>query len=237
MTEYNRLIAYGDSFVHGDGLRTRDQTRPNYWERHSPDSWPHLLGNKLGIPTINRGIPGGSNFGSAHVMLRDCTELNINPTDLVYVLLSHPGRIPIPVNNTEWIYESSVHFSSAKSAKFLQDIGLLVTPRQIAEARTLDAVNLIRMITSHTGCTLRIFWGWFDLHQVEFPKLYDIPVDINQRSEGKIHGLTSELDLASPTHKTKCGHWNERGHQRVAEHIFEYEQVRKANGSVAYEKL
>jgi hypothetical protein len=229
MTESSRLIAYGDSFVHGDGLQTHDPSRRN-WERHSPDSWPHLLGNKLGIPTINRGIPGGSNFGTAHRMLRDTTELNINQTDLVYVLLTDPNRIPIPVPG-EYIYCSNIHFRSTRALKFLRDNELLVTPRQIAEAWTTDAINLIRMISQHTRCQLILFWGWFDIYQVAFPEIYDIPVDINQRRKGKIIGLTSELGLYQRPYETECGHWNELGHQRVAEYI--YGQLQKANGSEA----
>lgn len=233
MTNYRRLIAYGDSFVHGDGLRTRDHTKP-FWEQHSPEAWPHLLGNKLQISNIiNRGVQGASNFHSAHQMLRDVGELNINQTDLVYVLLTKPKRIPIPMGCNQPIYRSNLHYRSARAMKFLNDVNLIHTPVSTVEAWTLDAHNLISIIQNHTGCTLRIFWGWLDIRKDEFPQLYDMPVDINQKYDDTIVSLTVQLGLWDLTYKTECGHWNELGHQRVAEHIFEYEQIEKANGSEA----
>ena len=232
MTEYSRLIAYGDSFVHGDGLSTHDQTRP-FWERYSPDAWPHLLGNKLQIPNIiNKGIQGGSNFESAHQMLRDVTELNINPTDLVYVLLSHPARIPIPTGYAPMLYQSNIHFRNARGLKFLQDIELLVTPQHIAEAWTLDAHNLISIIQIYTGCTVRFFWGWFDIYKDKYPQLYGIPTinEICEDEDPRVVSLQTQLEIRENNHLAKCGHWNERGHQIVADKLYEYE---KANGSEA----
>ena len=58
-----KLIAYGDSFVMGGGILPNNTTYP--------DSWPQLLGKKLGIEAINRGVGGGSNKRSINNLLED----------------------------------------------------------------------------------------------------------------------------------------------------------------------
>lgn len=59
----NKIIAYGDSFVMGGGLRPGNEIYEN--------SWPQLLGKKLGIEAINRGVGGGSNKLAINNLLED----------------------------------------------------------------------------------------------------------------------------------------------------------------------
>ncbi len=60
-------MAYGDSFVMGGGLLPENKVFPN--------SWPQLLGKKLGVPAVNRGVGGGSNKLAILNLLEDLPEL------------------------------------------------------------------------------------------------------------------------------------------------------------------
>jgi hypothetical protein len=51
----SKLIAFGDSFTYGHWLDITDKLP-------SKSAWPSLLGNILGIETINKSVPGYSNI-------------------------------------------------------------------------------------------------------------------------------------------------------------------------------
>lgn len=72
----NKLIAYGDSFVMGGGLRNDNIVYEN--------SWPQLLGKKLGIDAINRGVGGGSNKLSINNLLEDIESIKCKDVLVIF---------------------------------------------------------------------------------------------------------------------------------------------------------
>lgn len=67
----NKIIAYGCSFTHGDGV---DQDK----------SWPQHLSKLFGVEVINRGISGGSNKASVNRLFEDITQSAYTDTFVVF---------------------------------------------------------------------------------------------------------------------------------------------------------
>lgn len=67
----DKIYAYGDSFVAGDGVGLKD-------------AWPAKLGKSMKTPVINRGIPGGSNKLSIINLLNDFSEIE-NPKNALVI--------------------------------------------------------------------------------------------------------------------------------------------------------
>jgi hypothetical protein len=86
----SRLIAFGCSFTYGQGLP--DCKIGENWSdfANTPSllSWPFLLGKKLDIPTINKGVPGASNTEILYHIL----NFEFEPRDKVVIMWSLPNR-------------------------------------------------------------------------------------------------------------------------------------------------
>ena len=90
----SRLIAFGDSFTHGCCLE--DQPYPNTFEHHfqlpvSSLSYPQLVGEQLGLETVNLAQCGVSN----KYILRRMLEFKYQPGDRVMIMWTDPMRSSI----------------------------------------------------------------------------------------------------------------------------------------------
>jgi hypothetical protein len=65
-----KIFAYGDSFVYGTGV-------------DASANWISLLGKKLDVDTINRGVSGGSNKLSINILFSDLKNIVDTPDHLV----------------------------------------------------------------------------------------------------------------------------------------------------------
>ena len=88
-----RLIAFGCSLTFGHWLP--DNADGNIFHP-SKFAWPSILGEKLGIPVINKGIPGSSN----KIILKDILDFDFNKDDQVFILWSHLERYTIFYKDT-----------------------------------------------------------------------------------------------------------------------------------------
>ena len=94
----NRLITFGCSYTHGIGLDGLDFHAHKYYDSPlesvlkiqsaSPDAWPHLLANHLGLECINLGR-GRSSPKFIFQMIR---EFEFQKTDIVVVQWPDPSR-------------------------------------------------------------------------------------------------------------------------------------------------
>jgi|TARA_B110000977_G_scaffold197864_1_gene281470 hypothetical protein len=94
----NRLITFGCSYTHGIGLDGLDFHAHKYYDSPlesvlkiqsaSPDAWPHLLANHLGLECINLGR-GSSSPKYIFQMIR---EFEFQKTDIVVVQWPDPSR-------------------------------------------------------------------------------------------------------------------------------------------------
>jgi hypothetical protein len=66
----NKIFAYGDSFVIGTGV-------------NPTASWISLLGKRLNLDVINRGVSGGSNKLSINILFADLKDIVDTPNHLV----------------------------------------------------------------------------------------------------------------------------------------------------------
>ena len=86
----SRLIAFGCSFTYGQGLP--NCRIGNNWSKiadtPSNKSWPFLLGKKLNIPVINKGVPGASNTEILYHIL----NFEFKSSDIVVNMWSLPNR-------------------------------------------------------------------------------------------------------------------------------------------------
>jgi hypothetical protein len=73
------IRVYGDSY----GAKTE-------WNL---DCWADILGRKLQLPVINKGVSGGSTEYAIKLLATDICEGNINDHDIVFFVASTPGRL------------------------------------------------------------------------------------------------------------------------------------------------
>jgi len=80
MQEFKRLVVFGDSLTYGQGLRNRSR---NTWGAH--------LGNMMGVPVINRGIPVASNDKILRILM-SCEDLYVGKDAKVIIMWSFMNR-------------------------------------------------------------------------------------------------------------------------------------------------
>jgi hypothetical protein len=120
MTKFTRLVAYGCSYTQGQEIideeyipganeikkiQGRDAfwetllnkyphlTRDSYNELNKPHAWPRHLADRIGIPWVNRALPGSSIYNMIYRIERDLANGNISPTDLVILGVTSPNRL------------------------------------------------------------------------------------------------------------------------------------------------
>jgi hypothetical protein len=89
------IIAYGDSFVMGGGLTQSNQVYPN--------SWPQLLGKKLSIESINRGVGGGSNKLSINNLLEDLDIIKQKKALIIFSWTSFQRTVFFEEKHNNWL--------------------------------------------------------------------------------------------------------------------------------------
>lgn len=57
------------------------------------DCWADILGRKLLLPVVNKGVSGGSTEYAMKLLAGDICEGNINDNDIVFFVASTPGRL------------------------------------------------------------------------------------------------------------------------------------------------
>lgn len=104
----DRIIAYGCSVTHGMGLPDQPDDPEETKMSPSIHAWPALVGEYLGVPVENRGIPGASNKYIAHRMVQEVDAILPNTLVLVmwsfyhrYTTLTSPEISPEP-NTIAW---------------------------------------------------------------------------------------------------------------------------------------
>lgn len=83
-----RLIAFGDSYTYGHGLEDCHIPPGDPGPKPSLFAWPQLLGDKLDLEVINKGVPGNSNIQ----ILRDIITSDFHNSDVVVVGWTFPQR-------------------------------------------------------------------------------------------------------------------------------------------------
>jgi len=85
------LFTFGCSFTYGHGLEDcYDKNTNGPGPNPSKFAWPHLLGNKTGLVTINRGKPGAGNATILSNIMESHTAFSAN--DTVIILWSFQSR-------------------------------------------------------------------------------------------------------------------------------------------------
>lgn len=218
----SHIVTNGCSFTEGNGLRNKEQ------------AWPYKLAHRLGVDVVNLGKGGSGN----DTILRRTYEyfyedINNNNFPLYVIMFSaitrkerwlegkksyatynthktEPGSVDYVLNfNIEYHYRRTMIIKSALTNLFKAHNVPYMYALAIESLR-MEEKDIIQ-----------------DSVSTRSPNHYSI-LNSDKNDIGDVYSIVKGFPL------TPCNHWNEEGHQAVAQHI--YSNIRENYGEIELDK-
>jgi hypothetical protein len=207
-----KLLTVGDSFTYGEELEDLN------------NSWPHLLGQKIGYDVLNLGARGSGNTQ----MIRNVVEqVILDKPDLIVVAWTSAGRIEF--SDEDGVYDTWPGYSGRMF--FNQQPWREQLVRYVNEHHNDQHLYKQFLI----NCIL--LQDFLKLHQIPYVMLQVLPDDYYSNVAKHYNtNLLSKLDLRNYVDgnesgmmewtygcaKGPNGHFLEQGHEKVANKIYEH---------------
>jgi lysophospholipase L1-like esterase len=222
-----KLIAYGDSFVMGGGILPNNTTYP--------DSWPQLLGKKLGIEAINRGVGGGSNKRSINNLLEDIEIIKQENVLVIFSWTSPQRTVFFDEKYQSWqnylVGHEHPDYYIQKKYKFYfellysdTDAILTLYNQQLFLSSFLDSIKVPHFFINsfnelqHNN---KLFLNFVKNYRLKWPHIFDM-IDKNKYMLGyddSIHNsICKNLGKTCSDHF----HLSEEGHEILASMMVDY---------------
>ena len=213
-----KIVTAGDSFTYGEELADL-QT-----------AWPHLLGKKIGAEVVNLGRPACSNDKIFRLVFEHLIDYNSSKTDLVIIGWTSPGRMEFADDigyydvwpgyggnlftrdGCHWRQElvnyiSQYHNSKYLHKKFLQQVIMM---QNFLTARGIRYVMLNTLQNEY-----------YKQQPIDNPDRSDYFKEIDQTHFIEFN-KSGMIEWAEGCPKGLNGHFLEKGHQRVADRVYEH---------------